>query len=169
MSEIMSDSNNYLQPLIEAIKNIDTDDSLSSNWVYDEVVSSSRIVEEQKVYFWIRLYLKEENENLQIGDDVVISWTPSGEKLTTKFAAYAKKGLERDHFDEVTNYNPEDDKRVLCLLIDNNMVNFNDDIPFIRTLFKTGYHYEYQLVKREELQFVVSKNGVILDYYDCDF
>jgi hypothetical protein len=49
------------------------------------------------------------------------------------------------------------------------MVNFNDDIPFIRTLFKTGYHYEYQLVKRDDLQFILDKNGMILDYFECDF
>jgi hypothetical protein len=49
------------------------------------------------------------------------------------------------------------------------MVNFNNDIPFIRTLFKTGYHYEYQLVKREDLQFIIDKNGMILDYFECDF
>jgi hypothetical protein len=165
----MSNTNNYLHPLVEAIKNIDTDENVSGKWVYDEIVATTRIVEEQKVYFWIRLYLKEENPNVQIGDDITINWTPSGEKLATKFAAYGKQGLERDHIGEVTNYNPEDDKRVLCLLIDNKMVNFNDEIPFIRTLFKTGYHYEYQLVKRDELQFVVNRTNVVLEYYDCDF
>jgi hypothetical protein len=69
----------------------------------------------------------------------------------------------------MTNYNPEDDKKCLCLMIDSKMVNFNNDIPFIRTLFKTGYHYEYQLVKREDLQFIIDKNSVILDYFECDF
>lgn len=165
----MSNSNNYLQPLVEAIKNIDTDESVSGKWVYDEITSTSRVVEEQKVYFWIRLYLKEENPNVQIGDDITLTWTISGEKLEIKFAAYGKAGLERDHHGQVTNYNPEDDKRVLCILVDSNQVNFNDDIPFIRTLFKTGYHYDYQLVKREELQFIVKRNGIVLDYYDCDF
>jgi hypothetical protein len=54
-------------------------------------------------------------------------------------------------------------------MIDEKMVNFNDNIPFIRTLFKTGRHYDYQLVRRDELIFVNKKNGHILDYYDCDF
>lgn len=160
-------TNVYLQPLVDAIKGIDTDSS--DKWVYDEIVSTTRIVEEQKVFFWIRLYLKDENPNLEIGDDILITWTPSGEKLDTKFAVYGKQGLGKDHDGEVTNYNPEDDKRVLCLLIDTKMVNLNDDIPFIRTLFKTGYHYEYQLVKRDELQFIIKRNGIVLDYYDCDF
>jgi len=155
----------YLDGLVDQIKLIDTAD-LSDDI---EQITESKVVEEQKIYFWIRLYLNEEDPNIEIGDDITIQWTPSGEELKTKFAAYGKAGLERDHEDEVTNYNPDDDKRVLCLMIDTKMVNFNDEIPFIRTLFKTGYHYEYQLVKRSELIFINDKNGMILDYYDCDF
>ena len=77
--------------------------------------------------------------------------------------------MEKDHKGEVVNYNPEDDKRIICLMVDERIVNFSEDIPFIRTLFKTGRHYEYQLVKRTELLFINKKNGIILDYYDCDF
>jgi hypothetical protein len=54
-------------------------------------------------------------------------------------------------------------------MVDERVVNFSNEIPFIRTLFKTGRYYEYQLVKRNELLFVNKRNGVILDYYDCDF
>ena len=38
--------------------------------------------------------------------------------------------------------NTEDDKKVLCLMIDEKTVNFSEEIPFIRTLFKTGRHFE---------------------------
>ncbi len=155
----------YLEKLVEQVKGIDTEKL--SNKVDSK--SSTRIIEEQKVYFWIRLYLSEEDPNIKVGDDVNIQWTQSGEELKTKFAAYGKKGLDKDHNDEMTNYNPEDDKRVLCLMIDTKMVNNNNDIPFIRTLFKTGHHYEYQLVRRNELIFINDRNGVVLDYYDCDF
>jgi hypothetical protein len=161
----LSKQSSYLDGLLEQIKTIDT--SELSDDVSDDTIS--KVIEEQRIYFWIRLYLNEEDPNVEIGDDVTIQWTPTGEELKTKFAAYAKAGLERNHEDEVTNYNPDDDKRVLCLMIDTKMVNSNDDIPFIRTLFKTGYHYEYQLVKRNELIFTNDKNGVLLDYYDCDF
>ena len=155
----------YLEGLIDQIKSIDTTE-LSDDI---EQITESKVIEEQKIYFWIRLYLNEEDPNVEIGDDITIQWTPTGEELKTKFAAYGKEGLERDHEDEVTNYNPDDDKRVLCLMIDTKAVNLNDEIPFIRTLFKTGYHYEYQLVKRDELIFINDKNEMILDYYDCDF
>jgi len=155
----------YLENIIEQVKNIDIEK------ISDSVTSepTTEIIEEQKIYFWIRLYINEENPNIEIGDDVTIEYTTSGEKLKTKFAAYGKKGLDKNHQDEMVNYNPEDDKRILCLMIDTKEVNFNDEIPFIRTLFKTGYHYEYQLVKRNELLFKIDKNDILLDYYDCDF
>jgi hypothetical protein len=158
-------SSNYLDNIVELIRTIDTTELTDS--VDQNVVS--KVTEEQKVYFWIRLYLKDDNINAEIGDDISINWKLSGEKLITKFICYGKTGLSKDHQDEMTNYNPEDDKKCLCLMIDSKMVNFNNDIPFIRTLFKTGYHYEYQLVKREDLQFIIDKNGMILDYFECDF
>jgi hypothetical protein len=163
MSNISSSS--YVEQLIEKIKEIDTSDL--SDDISEEVLST--VVEEQKIYFWIRVYLKEEDSNIEIGDDIIIRWATSGEELLTKFAAWGKKGLERDHQDQVVNYNPEDDKKILCLMIDTKKVNFNDDIPFIRTLFKTGNHYEYQLVKRSDLLFINTKNDIILDYFDVDF
>jgi len=155
----------YRDQLLEAIKSIDTE-GLSDEI---EIVSTSKIIEEQKIYFWIRLYLSEEDQNIQIGDDVVITYNPSGEELITKFICYGKSGLERDHNDEVINYNPDDDKKVLCLMVDENVINYSEEIPFIRTLFKTGRHYEYQLMRRDELLFINKRNGFILDYYDCDF
>lgn len=158
-------SNNYLDNIVELIRTIDTTELTDSV----DQTAVSKVTEEQKVYFWIRLYLKDENINAEIGDDISINWKLSGEKLITKFICYGKTGLSKDHQDEMTNYNPEDDKKCLCLMIDSKMVNFNNDIPFIRTLFKTGYHYEYQLVKREDLQFIIDKNGMILDYFECDF
>lgn len=155
----------YKEQLVEQLKSIEVD-NLKSDF---ELVATSAVIEEQKIFFWIRIYLSEEDLNISIGDDIQIEWTPSGEKLDAKFIAFGKSGLERDHQGEVTNYNPEDDKRILCLMIDEKMVNFNEDIPFIRTLFKTGYHYDYQIVKRSELLFSNKRTGHILDYYDCDF
>lgn len=155
----------YLDDIAEAIKSIDTEnlsDDVDSNPI-------STVTEEQKVYFWIRLFLKEEDPNVNIGDDITIEWVPTGEKLQTKFIAFGKKGFDKDGGDEITSYSTEDDKKILSLMIDTKMVDFNDDIPFIRTLFKTGYHYEYQLVKRDELLFINKSSGVILDYFDCTF
>lgn len=153
------------EQLYEQVKNIDTTD-LSDDV---PVGSSTTIIEEQKIYFWTRLYLRDENPNIEIGDTIKIVYTNSGEELETKFVCFEKKGLGKDQKTDVTSYNTEDDKKVLCLMIDSKEVNYSDKIPFIRTLFKTGYHYEYQLVRRDELLFVHGDSNIILDYYDVDF
>jgi hypothetical protein len=155
----------YRQQLVDIIRKIDTND-ISDDV---EVIATSKVVDEQKVYIWIRLHLNQENNNILPGDDVEIKWVPSGETLVTKFVCFGKSGLERDHLGQVTNYNPDDDRRILCLMVDENEINFSNDIPFIRTLFKTGRHYDYQLVKRSELLFINKKNQQVLDYFDCDF
>lgn len=157
--------NNYLEDILEKIRTIDTTE-LSDN-VTNEAVNT--IIEEQRTFFWIRLYIKDEQPNIEIGDDVTILYTPSGEKMTTKFICFGKQGLDKDNGELVTHYNTEDDKKVLCLMIDEKTVNFSNEIPFIRTLFKTGRHFEYQLVRRDELQFIIDKNNIILDYYDTSF
>lgn len=157
----------YLEDLVEQVKTLDTTDL--SDEISKEEQEIKQVVEEQKVYFWIRLYLKEEDSNLVIGDDISIKWTPSGEELKTKFICYGKTGLQKDYDEEIVNYNSEDDMKVLCLMVDEGQVNYNEDIPFVRTLFKVGRHFEYQLVKRSELLFVNDRNGMILDYFDCTF
>jgi len=151
--------------LVEKIKTIDTE--VVKDWD-SNTDTAMKIVEEQKVYVWIRLFLKEESD-VQIGDTIFMTYTQSGEKLETKFICYGKTDMGKDHDDEIINYNPEDDKKVLCLMVDQEKINKGTDIPFIRTLFKISIHYQYQLVKRDELVFVNSRTGENLDYFDCDY
>ncbi len=160
-------SMDYMENIIEQIKSIDVDNL--PNIIPDSEKTKSSVIEEQKIYFWIRLHLKDECNNIEVGDDVCISYTPSGEELKTKFVCYGKTNINKDYDHEIISYNAEDDKKVLCLMVDENVVNYSDEIPFIRTLFKTGRHYEYQLMKRSELLFIIERNNFILDYFDCDF
>jgi hypothetical protein len=150
--------------LVEQIKTIDTEVVKDWNKNTDPAM---KILEEQKVYIWIRLYLKEESD-VEIGDDIFMTYTPSGEKLETKFICFGKEGMEKDN-DGLVNWNSEENKKVLCLMVNQDKINKGTDIPFIRTLFKTGIHYEYQLVRRDELLFINSRTGETLDYFDCDY
>lgn len=154
-----------LKNLINDIRGIEISESINWDVDYD---AELKIAEEQKVYFWIRLYLKEEDNNATIGDDISIEYIHSGEKIDTKFIYYGKTGLNKDE-DGIVNFTGDDDKKVLCLMIDEKVVNFSEDIPFIRTMFKNSRHYEYQLVKRDEIIFRNKKNGEILNYYDVDW
>jgi hypothetical protein len=147
------------------VKDIDT-----SN-LRDDIIhlAETNFLVKQKVYVWIRIYIKDEEPNIEIGDDITINYIESGESLKLKFVSYGKSNLNKDTEDEITHYDVYDDKRVLCTMVDIEVINYSEGIPFIRTLFKAGHHYEEQLVKRDELLFIIDKNDVVLDYFEVDF
>lgn len=155
---------NYLDKIIEEIKNID-EKSISNDISTNP---STRIIESQKIYIWIRIYLKEEVDVLE-GDEYKMEYIPSGENLTTKFVSFGKKNLNRDHQDQIINFDPEVDRKILCLMVDENEINTRKDIPFIRTLFKTSRFYDYQVIRRSDLTFTNQRTQNCPEYIDCDF
>jgi hypothetical protein len=154
---------NYIEEIINTIKSIDTK-KLSDDITTPEV----SIIETQKIYLWIRLYLKEEVDIID-GDDYIMEYSPSGENIIAKFISYGKKNLHRDELDQIVNFDPEVDKKVLCLMVDENEINTRKDIPFIRTLFKVSKFYEFQVIRRSDLTFKNLRTNIIVDYIDCDF
>lgn len=164
----MNDEEIFYDELTNVIKTIDTE---KLNLHEDNVDQTpiTKIIDEQKVYFWGRLFIDEdEDTKLEKGDTIIIKWEPTGEELETKFISFGKKGLEKDNDNQVTYWDKEEDDRILTLMIDEKQVNHNPHIPFIRTLFKTSHHYEYQLVKRSELVFIHQRTNKKLKYYDSD-
>lgn len=155
----------YQESLINDIKSVDVE---KIDFSKGDFRPRMKVAEKQKVYFWIRLFLSEER-NIKPDDTVKIRYTVSGEELETKFICYSKKGIDKDSQDEIVNYDTEDDRKVLCLMIDSDRINYNsEDIPVIRSLFKTSRFFDFQLMKREELLFLDSK-GFPLDYFDVSF
>jgi len=162
----------YQKNLIDSIRGVDVNNYDFKNGNFEV---EKEVVEEQKVFFWIRLFLTDEIQDLKPDDDIIIkyNYSSTGENLETKFICYAKVGAEnamRPDVDQITEYTPEDNKKVLCLMVDSNRINKNsDDIPFIRTLFKISRYYEYQLMRRDDLSFINKRTGEKLDYFDVDF
>ena len=74
-----------------------------------------------------------------------------------------------DNEDEIMNYTDEVDNKILCLMVDLKDINYSINIPFIRTLFKASRHFEYQLLKRNDLLFINNRTAEVLDYYDVAF
>ena len=127
-----------------------------------------KIVESQKVYYWLRVYMKDEME-IGAGDKVIFKYVPSGEELEGTFACYSKSTKNTDE-DATVQWIPEEDKKVLCIMID--LEEINDPIrsvkyPFIRTLFKGSKWYDHSLMRREE--FEISSSNKPINYYDIDF
>ena len=103
----------YKESIIEQIKEIDVE---KINYDNVDFKSRSEIKEEQKVYFWARIYTNEEIL-IEPNTEVTMTYQESGEKLKTTFICYAKKGLQKDQDENLVNYNSEDDKKILCLMI----------------------------------------------------
>jgi len=155
----------YIDTLIEQAKSIDLD---KTDWSNIDFKPRTEIVEKQKVYFWIRVYTNEES-SLTPDQDITLEYRLSGESLVTRFVCFAKKGLDKDLDEQVVNYNSEDDKKILCLMIDSDRINKDsEDIPFIRTLFKIGIYYEPQLLRKDDLT-IKDSQGNCIEYFDIDF
>ena len=159
-------SQGYQDTLVEEIKSIDVE---KIDFSKGDFKPRTKIAEKQKVFFWIRVYLNNEDKSCKPDDVIKIKHIPSGEILETKFICYSKKGVDKDSQDEIVNYSTEDDKKVLCLMVDSDRINTDSkDIPFIRSLFRTSKFFEFNLVKRDELLFVNAK-GKEFEYYDVSF
>ena len=114
-SEISTNIPSFYEDIVKQSQGIDTtklDENVST-------IPDTKIVETTKVFFWIRLYLKEELSDLVLGDDIQISYLPENENLVTKFICFGKTNLNKDYnSDSVSQYDPDDDKKILCLMID---------------------------------------------------
>ncbi len=154
----------HLEKLRNEILKINMDE-ISDSY---EIVTTVTEIEKQKVYVWIRLYLKEE-VNIKDGDEIEMKYLPSEEVIIAKFISYGKKGLHKDQDNQIVNFDLEDDKKLICLMVDEDEINNRKDIPFIRTLFKTSRFYEHQIIRRSDLIFTNKRTEDIIDYYDGDF
>jgi hypothetical protein len=129
-----------------------------------------KVLEESKEYIWIRLFTNQEYvDSIKNGDIIKMEYTETGENIEMIFASYEKKGLYKNTEDEIINYTDEVDNKILCLMVDLKDINYSTNIPFIRTLFKASRHFEYQLLKRNDLLFINTRTAELLDYYDIAF
>ncbi len=156
------------EDIVKQVMDMDINTEELSNSVSSDPIVSE--IEKQKVYVWIRLYLKEDSDvSLNIGDDFTIVYSLTGESMKSKFVYFGKRGAIKDsvEFGEL-NTSLEDDKNILCLMVDEDYLR-NDEIPFLRSLFKTSPYFTYQVYNRENLVFTNLRTLESIDYVDCEF
>lgn len=155
----------HLKNIVEEAKKIDVD---KVNFDKEDFQPHTRIIQKQKVYLWIRLYIKQEID-INPETKIEIVYNNGQEVLETYFMYFGKKGLERDNDGQIINFNPEDDKKVLCLLIDVDRIDVNNsDIPYLKTLFPLGKNFTPQYIKKYDFSFKL-EDGQQIDFYDIDF
>lgn len=167
LKKIKEQKSSYLSSIIEDVKSINLEDIDYDSIGEDQFQPRMEIKEKQKEYFWIRLFTKEEIK-IEKEDKVIIVDNVNDEKLETIFMFYSKKNSIRDFDNSVVNFDSEEDKKCLILMIDSEKINSNSDhIPFIRTLFKSSRWYEQSVIRIEDLDFIL--NGQKIEYYRVDF
>lgn len=158
-------SDTHLESIVDKAKTIDVD---KINFDGEDFQPKTKIIQKQRVYLWMRLYLKNDIDILP-ETKVMMVYNGGEELLETYFMYFGKKGLERDVNGQIINFNPDDDKRVLCLLIDTDRLNVNCvDIPYIKTLFPLGKFYKPQYIKKMDFEFLIDGDKQI-EFYDIDF
>ena len=152
------------EKITKELSDIDLDKIDFSN---EDFKPRTDIKEKQKIYYWIRVYLREEME-IKENTDINITYLDSGETLECKFICYGKKGAEKDS-DGVMRFNPDENKKILCFMVDSDRINVNsDDIPYIRTLFTISKYYTPQIFSVNMLK-ITYDGGKEIDYYSIDF
>lgn len=155
----------YRDTLVQQVKDIEVEKIDFDN---SDFKPRNKIVEKQKEWRWTRLFTKEEVQNLQVNDTILIKHLPTGQKLESQFICFAKKNLERDSDGNIVAFQGEEDKKILCLMIDIERLA-DDSLSFIRTLFQNTKWYEYQLLRRDELIFENQRTKEKIEYFDVTF
>ena len=155
----------YIDTVVEQVKSIDIDGVDFANSDYKP---KQRVVEKQRVYRWTRVFVREEVGDLLPNDLYHMVHLPSGERIECTFVCYAKKGLSKDAEGKIVAYDGEDDRKVLCLMIDTDLLG-KEGVRLISSLFPNTPFYEYNLMRRDELVFENQRTGERLEYFDVQF
>jgi len=157
---------NYQSSLLDKLKEA-VNNSDPRQWK-DEPDIKKVEVEKQKEYFWTRIYLKDDDKDLEQGDILTMTYVPTNEKIEMIFGSYEKEGLNRDHNGEVINYISKDNRSILCCMIDIERINKNsDDIPTLKTFFKSSRYYKENLFLKDEI--VIESKDKKYEYTSLSF
>jgi hypothetical protein len=158
-------SDTHLENIVEEAKKVDL---TKVNFEGEDFHPQTKIIQKQKVYFWIRLYIKDEID-IKPETKINMVYNSGQETLETHFMYFGKKGFERDTQGQIVNFNPEDDKKVLCLLIDSENININsNNIPYMRTLFPLGKFFQPQYIRKYDFTFDL-EDGTQIDFFNIVF
>lgn len=155
----------HLDDIIEKAKEIDLQ---KVNFEGEDFVPQTKIIQRQKVYFWLRVFIKDEID-ITPESKVTMIYNNGEESLETFFMYFGKKGFERDINGQIVNFNPEDDKKVLCLLLDSENININNEnIPHMKTLFPLSKYFKPQYFRKYDYKFKLDDDRY-LDFFDISF
>lgn len=149
---------------IEELKTLDVEKISFSNDPRD-YQAKSEIKQASKSYIYIRVALYDEID-LAVGEEFTITYL-GNQTLDAVFVCYNKVGQTKDA-DGTVNYNPDDDKKTLVLMVDQDKLNKDsDNIPDLRCFFRASRYHREIVYRKSDLVFLDSQ-GNSLNYYWLD-
>lgn len=168
LKDSIANTNNgsYQESLLSQLESA-VESSDSNKWTDEPDIKITQI-ESQKEYVWIRVYLYDEDTILKSGDIMKIRYVPRNEELEVVFGAYEKVGINKDNEDEVINYVTDNDRTILCCMVDTTRINKDsDDIPMLRTFFRSSRYYTENLFRKTDLE--ISMGDTMYEYSSISF
>lgn len=153
--------------ILNKLKNVNLND-ISFGEDEEDYDILNQIVDKQLVFTWSRLLINEEIEDLQIGDEIIMSYKYSDLTLELKFGAFAKVTEVSSTEEGVTEYITEDDKRVLCLMVNEEYLK-DAKYSTISRLFKRSKFFEYLTIQKGDLVFKNKRTNEPIDFYSFSY
>ena len=153
--------------IVEKIKSIDIN-NIEFKDGKRKIVSD--VIEKQKEFLWLRVFLKDELGGINIGDEFTLSYILDNgdvENMTMEFISYGKNSLnvDSDYDNIISNYDSEFNNKKLIFMIDKDILIKKTNI---RKLFKNTVYYEDILLKRDSL-LLLDNNESSIEYVDMEF
>lgn len=161
------DDSNIYEDLIDKVKSLNIDDVDFSESKNRRL--STDVIEKQKEYLWLRVYLKEDME-INVGDLYTLNYIPVNETLNLTFISYGKDSsvINVDNLisdNVISNYDSSENKKRLIFMVDKDELTLKINT---RKLFKNTIYYEDILLKRADLKLRDIELRDI-EYVDMDF
>ena len=153
--------------IVEKIKSIDID-KIEFKDGKRKIVSD--VIEKQKEFLWLRVFLKDELGGINIGDEFTLRYILDNgdvENMKMEFISYGKNSLnvDSDYDNIISNYDSEFNNKKLIFMIDKDILIKKTNI---RKLFKNTVYYEDVLLKRDSL-LLLDNNESSIEYVDMEF
>lgn len=116
-------------------------------------------------HIWTRIYLREEVE-IDPKDIIEVKYLPNNTSMQMSFICFGKPITSKNSAEGIANYNPEDDRKVLCVMVESSVLKANKT-P--NNFFRANPFTSDVLIRIADMEIYNVTKGVKLDYYDIDF
>ncbi len=162
-----SDNSDIYDEIVEKIKSIDIN-KIEFKDGKRKIVSD--VIEKQREFLWLRVFLKEELNNINVGDEFTLRYELDNgdvENMTLEFISYGKNilNIDSDYDNVISNYDNEFNNKKLIFMVDKDKLISKLNI---RKIFKNTVYCEDVLIKRDSL-LLLDNNESSIEYIDMEF